>query len=107
VIPEITIKISMRPDEVTISQGQSPVREECFTIPSVPAEPEAASQAEQLIPPVPEEAVLMYGEDEDILPPVVKESDILGGDEYIEPPEAVDDIVDSTSDELPDIPPVE
>jgi hypothetical protein len=107
VIPEITIKISMRSDEVTISQGQSTSIEESFTIPSVPDEQEAGSEAEQFVPPVPEVAVLMYDEDEDIIPPEVKEEDIMGGDEYIEPPEAEGDIVDSASDELPDVPTAE
>jgi hypothetical protein len=49
----------------------------------------------------------MYDEDEDIIPPEVKEEDMMGGDEYIEPPEAEGDIVDSASDELPDVPTAE
>lgn len=97
----------MRPDEVTISQGLSTVREESISIPSVPAMPEATLEAEQFVPPVPKEAVLMHGEDEFIIPPKDEEANMLGVDEFIEPPAAGDVISETTADDLPDIPPVE
>jgi hypothetical protein len=87
VIPEITIKITMRPDEVTISQGQPEILEETFTIPPVPEEPAVVLGNEQFVPPVADEERLMYS-----------------GDQYLKPPEAEEDISDRASDDVPDLP---
>jgi hypothetical protein len=103
VIPDITIKITMRPDEVTISHGQSEVLEETFTIPPVPDDPAVVLGNEQFVPPVADEESLMYSEDQYLAPPV-EEVDIYSGDQYLKPPEAEEDISDRASDDVPDLP---
>jgi hypothetical protein len=103
VIPEITIKISMRPDEFTITQGQTETREESFTIPSVPEEAGVVLGDEHIAPPLLDEELLMYTEDQYLAPPA-EEAGVLDEDENIPPPEVEADIPDRASDDMPDFP---
>lgn len=86
-IPEITIKISMRPEEITISQGQTEISEETFSVPPVPAETETFADEEYSVPPTPEEEVALFTEEE-----------------WIAPPEDEETVAGEVTDELPDVP---
>jgi len=103
-IPEITIKISMHPEGVTISKGEGVVEEEDFSVPR-PPEVEETFGDDFSVPPPPEEEET-YGEDFSVPPPPEEEgiAEEEKDDSYIPPlPEVEEEVVGTDVDGAPGV----
>ena len=67
-ISEITIKISMLPEGVTISKEQTGITEEDFSVPPPPEGVQGMAEEDFSIPPPPEEAEPTSGEETNEVP---------------------------------------